>query len=146
VFDGDLITELQPIIADHGTGHAAAFAAITDPLAGLAPGGYLRATRRDAANGFEQRLLDASDRAYRLIIDVLRISSPPRAPSAPWPSPPCGSWMTPTASWPSAASYRRSPSPNAMPFIAAQASLVTSASSSGLLMQYVTGSMCRWAG
>ena len=36
MFDGDLLNELQPIIVDHGTGHAAAFAAITDPLAGLA--------------------------------------------------------------------------------------------------------------
>src|SRR5262249_15175264 len=43
VFDGDLLNELQPIIVDRGTGHATAFAAITDPLAGLAPGDYLRA-------------------------------------------------------------------------------------------------------
>jgi hypothetical protein len=72
VFDGDLLNELQPIIVDHGTGHAAAFAAITDPLAGLAPGDYLRATRRKAADAFEERLLEASDRGYRLIVDALR--------------------------------------------------------------------------
>jgi hypothetical protein len=71
-FDGDLLAELQPIIVDHGTGHAAAFAAITDPLAGLAPGDYLRATRRQAADSFEERLLAASDRGYKLIIDALR--------------------------------------------------------------------------
>ena len=71
VFDGDLLNELQPIIVDRGTGHATAFAAITDPLVGLAPADYLRATRRQAADSFEQRLLDASDRAYRLIIDAL---------------------------------------------------------------------------
>ena len=68
-------------------------------MSGLAPGGYLRATRRQAADSFEERLLASSDRGYRL--------------------------TTPTASWPSAASYRRSPPPNAMPFTAAQASLVT---------------------
>ena len=72
VFDGDLLNELQPIIVDHGTGHAAAFAVITDPLAGLAPGDYLRATRRQAADSFEERLLAASDRGYRLIIDALK--------------------------------------------------------------------------
>jgi hypothetical protein len=72
VFDGDLLTELQTVIVDHGSGHAAAFAAITDPLAGLAPADYLRATRRDAADGFEQRLLDASDRAYALVIAELK--------------------------------------------------------------------------
>jgi hypothetical protein len=71
VFDGDLLTELQSVIVDHGSGHAAAFAAITDPLAGLTPADYLRATRRDAADGFEQRLLDASDRAYALVIAEL---------------------------------------------------------------------------
>jgi hypothetical protein len=52
--------------------HAAAFAAITNPLTGLAPADYLRATRRDAADGFEQRLLDASDRAYALVIAELK--------------------------------------------------------------------------
>lgn len=72
VFDGDLLTELQTVIVDHGSGHAAAFAAITGPLAGLAPADYLRATRRDAADGFEQRLLDASDRAYALVITELK--------------------------------------------------------------------------
>ena len=72
VFDGDLLNELQPIIVDHGTAHAAAWAAITDPLAGLAPGDYLRATRRQAADSFEERLLAASDRGYRLIIDALK--------------------------------------------------------------------------
>jgi hypothetical protein len=72
VFDGDLLTEMQSVIVDHGSGHAAAFAAITDPLAGLAPADYLRATRRDAADGFEQRLLDASDRGYALVIAALR--------------------------------------------------------------------------
>jgi hypothetical protein len=72
VFDGDLLTELQTVIVDHGSGHAAAFAAVTDPLTGLAPADYLRATRRDAADAFEQRLLDASNRAYALVIAALR--------------------------------------------------------------------------
>jgi hypothetical protein len=40
--------------------------------AGLAPGDYLRATRRQAADSFEERLLAASDRGYRLIIDALK--------------------------------------------------------------------------
>ena len=52
--------------------HVATWAAITAPLAGLAPGDYLRATRRQAADSFEERLLAASDRGYRLIIDALK--------------------------------------------------------------------------
>ena len=73
MFDGDLLNELQPIIVDHGTGHAAAFAAITDPLAGLAPGDYLRATRRQ-----RRRFLRGAPAgrpataATRLIIDALK--------------------------------------------------------------------------
>jgi uncharacterized protein YbjT (DUF2867 family) len=63
---------LQTVIIDHGSGHAAAFAAVTDPLAGLAPGDYLRATGRQAADAFEERLLEASDRSYGLIVDALR--------------------------------------------------------------------------
>jgi hypothetical protein len=72
VFGGDLLSELEPIIVGHGSGHAAAFAVMTGPLAGLAPGDYLRATRRQAADSFEERLLEASDRSYRLIIDALQ--------------------------------------------------------------------------
>jgi len=81
VFDGDLLNELQPIIVDHGTGHAAAFAAITDPLAGLAPGDYLRATRRLAADSFEERLLAASDRGYSLKSWLRGVSDRRAAPS-----------------------------------------------------------------
>lgn len=61
--------------------HAAAFAAITDPLAGLAPGDYLRATRRLAADSFEERLLAASDRGYRLKSWLRGVSDRRPAPS-----------------------------------------------------------------
>jgi hypothetical protein len=77
----DRLNELQPIVVDHGTGHAAAFAAITDPLAGLAPGDYLRVTRRLAADSFEERLLAASDRGYRLKSWLRGVSDRRAAPS-----------------------------------------------------------------
>jgi len=70
VFDGGLLTDLQSVI-DGGTKHAAAFAAMTDSLTGLAPAAFLRATRRDGADAFEDRLLDVSDRSYDMVVRAL---------------------------------------------------------------------------
>ncbi|HEX4254373.1 MAG TPA: hypothetical protein VH089_04745 [Streptosporangiaceae bacterium] len=51
--------------------HATDFAAMVAPLASVTPDVYLRATRRAATDSFEQRLLDASDSAYGLIVRAL---------------------------------------------------------------------------
>jgi hypothetical protein len=72
VFDGDLLSQMRSVIIDHGPVHAAAFAAIRDSLDGLTPADFLRATRRDAADAFEGRLLDISDRSYALTVDALQ--------------------------------------------------------------------------
>ena len=72
VFDGALLATLQSVIVDNGQNHAAAFAALTDPLTGLASADYLRATRRQGADSFEERLLEASDGSYRVVVAALR--------------------------------------------------------------------------
>ena len=72
VFDGDLLGELRSVIVDDGPTHAAALAPLRDSLRGLAPADFLRATRREAADAFEQRLLDVSDRSYSLVLAALR--------------------------------------------------------------------------
>jgi hypothetical protein len=122
----------------HASGHAAAFAVITDPLASLAPGDYLRATAGTGPT--------ASSSAYRLIIDVLKDQF---ATAGTFSSLAVSAMRVMDDTNRLLAQRGLLPpftSPNAMPFTAAQASLVTSASSPGLLMQCVTGSMCRWAG
>ncbi|MEP7025018.1 MAG: hypothetical protein ABJB47_14735 [Actinomycetota bacterium] len=71
VFDGTLLDELQSVIVSSGQSHAAAFAGYREALGGAAPASVLRATRRDTADDFEQHLLDASDRAYALTMEIL---------------------------------------------------------------------------
>src|SRR5712691_5712045 len=71
VFDDALTDELRSVIVDAGQSHAAAFAGFRQALGDLASADVLRATRRDAADDFEQRLLDATDRAYRLTVQLL---------------------------------------------------------------------------
>lgn len=80
VFDGDLLNELQSVIIDHGSTHAAAFAAIGDSLGDVAPAGLLRATRREAADAFEGRLLEVSDRSYGLVLAALQEQFAQQAP------------------------------------------------------------------
>src|SRR6266508_1726096 len=71
VFEGDLFDELRTIIVEDGPTHAAALAPLRNSLRGLAPADFLRATRREAADAFEQRLLDVSDRSYSLVLTAL---------------------------------------------------------------------------
>jgi hypothetical protein len=80
VFDEDLLNELRSVIVDHGPTHAAAFATLRDSLGDLTPADFLRATRRDGADAFEGRLLDVSDRSYRLTLDALQEQFAQRAP------------------------------------------------------------------
>ena len=72
MFDGDLLDEMRSVIVDDGPTHAAAFATLRDSLGDLAPADFLRATRREAADAFERRLLDISDRSYGLILVALQ--------------------------------------------------------------------------
>lgn len=72
VFEGELLNELRSVIVDDGSTHAAAVATLRDSLGNLAPGQFLRATRREATDAFEQRLLDVSDRFYRLVLAALQ--------------------------------------------------------------------------
>jgi hypothetical protein len=71
VFEGQLLDELRAVIVDDGPTHATAVAGLRDSLGDPPPPGYLRATRREAADGFEQRLLDVSDWSYALILAAL---------------------------------------------------------------------------
>jgi hypothetical protein len=71
VFDGALLDQLRSIIVD-GTGHAAAWATVRGSLGTMAAADFLRATRRDAADATERRLLDVSDRNYRMIQTALQ--------------------------------------------------------------------------
>ena len=65
VFGGDLLEELRNIIADEGPTHGDALLGLRDVLGeGELSANLLRATRREAADSFEQRLLDASNRSY----------------------------------------------------------------------------------
>src|SRR4051812_4590754 len=72
VVDGDLLDTLRGLIVDHGPRHATGFAALRDALGDPPQPGSLRATRREAADSFEQRLLDAADRGYGLVVAALR--------------------------------------------------------------------------
>src|SRR5581483_4918367 len=65
---GDL---LEGLIAS-GSDHVEAVDRLRDALGDAPIADLLRATRRTAADPFEQRLLDLSDRAYRVLVAVLR--------------------------------------------------------------------------
>jgi hypothetical protein len=70
VFDGDLLDEMKAVI-DDGATHVGGFAGLRDSLGDLAPTDFLRVTRREATDAFEQRLLDVCDRTYGLILAAL---------------------------------------------------------------------------
>lgn len=72
VFEGDLLNDLRTVIVEDGSGHAAAVAPLRDLLGSMAPDDFLRATRREPADSLEQRLLDLSDRNYRLVLSALQ--------------------------------------------------------------------------
>jgi hypothetical protein len=65
---GDLLGTL----IEGGGDHVETVDRLRDALGDAAASGLLRATRRTAADPFEQRLLDLSDRAYRALVAVLR--------------------------------------------------------------------------
>jgi hypothetical protein len=69
-FADELLAELRPVI-EAGTTHATGVGSLRDALGDPAPADALRATRRDTTDAFEQRLLDVSDRVYRLVTSAL---------------------------------------------------------------------------
>lgn len=76
VFSGALLTQIKDVIED-GQGYPAELAGYRDPLGGVPSGKVVRATRREAADDSEQNLLDTSDRAYRLLVELLGLAFAP---------------------------------------------------------------------
>lgn len=72
VFEGPLLDALRSLIVEDGPTHVAGVAGLRDALGDPAPADFLRATRREPADTFEQRLLNTSDRSYRLILAALQ--------------------------------------------------------------------------
>jgi hypothetical protein len=72
IFEGDVLDEMRRIIVDEGPTHAAELRTLRDSLADVEPAELLRATRREASDSFEGRLLDVSDRSYWLVLAVLQ--------------------------------------------------------------------------
>jgi hypothetical protein len=62
---------LQELLED-GSDHVKKVNGLRDALGDAVVADLLRATRRPAADAFEQRLLDLSDRSYSVVIQVLR--------------------------------------------------------------------------
>ena len=70
LFEGDQLDDLRSAI-DAGTTHHDGFVGLQDPLPDPLPPDLLRATRREASDSFEQRLLDISDRTYASVLAAL---------------------------------------------------------------------------
>ena len=79
--DPAAVAAIQQSVLFSPPAHATDFAAMIAPLADVTPDLYLRATRRATADSFEQRLLDASDSAYGLIVRALEEQFGPAASS-----------------------------------------------------------------
>jgi hypothetical protein len=71
VFEDPLLDQMRQIIVDDGPKHASAIAPLKKLGAPVADG-ILRATRRETSDPFEQRLLDTSDKIYRVIVGALQ--------------------------------------------------------------------------
>jgi hypothetical protein len=83
VFEGPLLEELRQIIVDEGPTHSGALVGLQDALGeGEQSAALLRATRREAADSFEQRLFDASNRSYALVLALLRERFAPESVSS----------------------------------------------------------------
>ena len=72
VFEGPLLEHLRAIVVEDAPTHTAALENLRTLLPDDVPAGLLRATRRQATDAFEQRLLDASDWIYHLVLSTLR--------------------------------------------------------------------------
>lgn len=71
VLEGQLLDEVRSII-DACTNHARGVAGMRTVLHGLASAEFLRATRRETTDPFEQGLLSVADRTYGLLVNIVR--------------------------------------------------------------------------
>jgi hypothetical protein len=81
VLEGQLLDDVR-FILDVCTNHADGVAGMRAALDGLAPADFLRATRRETTDPFEQRLLSVGDRTYGLLVNIVREWLGPEDPSA----------------------------------------------------------------
>jgi hypothetical protein len=68
----DRLRERVRFILTFCTNHAEDVAGLRTALHGLAPADFLRATRRETNDSFEQRLLAVGDQTYGLLVDIVR--------------------------------------------------------------------------
>jgi hypothetical protein len=71
VLEGQLLDDVR-FILDVCTNHADDVADLRAALDGLAPADFLRATRRETTDPFEQGLLSVADRTYGLLVNIVR--------------------------------------------------------------------------
>jgi hypothetical protein len=71
VLEGQLLDDVR-FILDTCTNHAEGVAGIRTVLHGLAPSDFLRATRRETTDPFEQSLVSVADRTYALLVNIVR--------------------------------------------------------------------------
>jgi hypothetical protein len=81
VFSGDVLIQIKGVIED-GQGYPGLLAGYREPLGSVPSGKVVRATRREAADESEQNLLDTSDRAYRLLVELLSLMFVPPSEGA----------------------------------------------------------------
>jgi len=75
----------RDLLVDNAPNHFDDLAGLLTALDGMAPADFLRATRRTANNGFEQRMLEMSGRIYGMIVHTLQGSfDPDFATAAPF--------------------------------------------------------------
>jgi hypothetical protein len=77
VFEGDELTEWRDVLADSAPKHVDDLAGLKTALDGVAPADFLRATRRTANDGFEERMLEMNGRIYGVIVRALQGSFDP---------------------------------------------------------------------
>jgi hypothetical protein len=71
VLEGRLLDDVG-FLLDVGTTHADDVAGMRTALDGLAPADFLRATRRQTTDPFEQGLLSVGDRTYAQLVNIVR--------------------------------------------------------------------------
>jgi len=71
VLEGQLLDDVR-FILDVCTNHADGVAGMQTVLRGLAPADFLRATRRETTDPFEEGLLSVADRTYGLLVNIVR--------------------------------------------------------------------------
>jgi hypothetical protein len=72
VFEGPLLEHVRAIVMEDAPTHTAGLVNLRTVLPDDVPARLIRATRREANDAFEQRILDASDRIYHLVLSTLR--------------------------------------------------------------------------